>query len=50
MARLWNTYGSRGATDDAKWRERSDCMKTKTESIQKHTYGQQDWYYSGSCY
>jgi TPR repeat protein len=50
MARLWNTYGSSGAADDAKWRERSDCMKKKTESIQKHTYGQQDWYYSGACY
>jgi len=49
MARLWNTYAS-STTDDAKWRERSDCMKKKTESIQKHTYGQQDWYYSGSCY
>lgn len=50
LARLWNTYGSGGATDDAKWRERSDCMKKKTESIQKHTYGQQDWYYGGTCY
>jgi TPR repeat protein len=49
MARLWNTYSSSGATDDAKWRERSDCMKRKTESIQRHTYGQQDWYYSGAC-
>lgn len=50
MARLWNTYGANNATDDAKWRERSDCMKKKTESIQKHTYGQQDWYYAGACY
>ncbi|HET8774728.1 MAG TPA: hypothetical protein VFP80_13080 [Thermoanaerobaculia bacterium] len=50
MARLWNAYGAKDANDDAKWRERSDCMKKKTESIQKHTYGQQDWYYSGTCY
>lgn len=48
MARLWNQYGAKD--DDARWRERSDCMKKKTESIQKHTYGQQDWYYSGTCY
>ncbi|HEX6094727.1 MAG TPA: tetratricopeptide repeat protein [Thermoanaerobaculia bacterium] len=48
MARLWNAYGAKD--DDAKWRERSDCMKKKTESIQKHTYGQQDWYYAGTCY
>lgn len=48
MARLWNTNKDPDA--DAKWRERSQCMQKKTESIQKHTYGQQDWYYSGSCY
>ncbi len=24
--------------------------RKKTESIQKQTYGEQDWYYSGSCY
>lgn len=47
MARLWN---SAAKEDDAKWRERSDCIKKKTESIQKHTYGQQDWYYAGACY
>lgn len=49
MARLWNNAGN-DAGADAKWRERSDCMKKKTDSIQKHTYGEQDWYYSGSCY
>ncbi|HEX7833489.1 MAG TPA: hypothetical protein VF787_27810 [Thermoanaerobaculia bacterium] len=48
MARLWNSNNDPDA--DAKWRARSDCMQKKTESIQKHTYGQQDWYYSGSCY
>jgi len=50
MARLWNVYSSKDANTDQKWRERSDCMKKKTESIQKHTYGEQDWYYSGACY
>lgn len=49
MARLWNVYSSPGESD-ARWRARSECMKRKTESIQRHTYGQQDWYYSGSCY
>jgi hypothetical protein len=49
MARLWNVYSSPGESD-AKWRERSECMQRKTESIQRHTYGQQDWYYSGACY
>ncbi|HEX2833964.1 MAG TPA: hypothetical protein VHW00_13215 [Thermoanaerobaculia bacterium] len=48
MARLWNMNKDPDA--DQKWRERSQCMQKKTESIQKHTYGQQDWYYSGSCY
>lgn len=50
MARLWNAYAPSDPDADRKWRERSDCMKKKTESIQKHTYGQQDWYYSGQCY
>jgi TPR repeat protein len=50
MARLWNMYAPNDADADRKWRERSDCMAKKTESIQKHTYGQQDWYYAGSCY
>lgn len=50
MARLWNVSSSNDPNADAKWRERSDCMKKKTESIRKHTYGQQDWYYSGACY
>ena len=49
MARLWNVYSS-PSESDANWRERSQCMQRKTESIQRHTYGQQDWYYSGSCY
>jgi hypothetical protein len=49
MARLWNVYSSPSESDD-KWRQRSQCMQRKTQSIQRHTYGQQDWYYSGSCY
>ena len=48
-ARLWNVYSKPGESDE-KWRARSDCMRRKTHSIQRHTYGQQDWYYSGSCY
>ncbi|RYD59775.1 MAG: sel1 repeat family protein, partial [Sphingomonadales bacterium] len=48
-ARLWNVYSKPGESDAA-WRARSQCMSRKTESIQRHTYGQQDWYYSGSCY
>lgn len=50
LARLWNAYAPPDPDADRKWRERSDCMKKKTESIQKHTYGQQDWYYAGACY
>lgn len=50
MARLWNVYSKQDPNADARWRERSQCMQKKTESIQKHTYGQQDWYYTGSCY
>jgi uncharacterized protein len=48
-ARLWNVYTKPGPSD-AQWNARSACMRTKTESIQRHTYGQQDWYYSGSCH
>jgi TPR repeat protein len=48
LARLWNSNKDPDA--DRKWRDRSQCMQKKTESIQKHTYGQQDWYYAGSCY
>ena len=50
MARLWNVYSQKDPDADRKWRERSDCMNKKTQSIQRHTYGQQDWYYTGSCY
>ncbi|HEX8300888.1 tetratricopeptide repeat protein [Sphingomonas sp.] len=48
MARIWNNVST--TTSDAQWRARSECMTKKTESIQRHTYGQQDWYYSGACY
>jgi hypothetical protein len=37
-----------GADDDA-WREKSECMRRKTDSIQRNTYGQQDWKFAGKC-
>ncbi|HEX7707984.1 MAG TPA: tetratricopeptide repeat protein, partial [Thermoanaerobaculia bacterium] len=50
MARLWNVYSNKDPDADRKWRERSDCMKKKTDALQRHTYGQQDWYYTGACH
>lgn len=47
--RLWDVY-SKGGMSDADARARSECMRKMTESIQRNTYGQQDWRYAGSCY
>jgi hypothetical protein len=50
MRRLWGVYT--GGPDDDGWRrarERSDCMRRVTESIQRQTYGQQTWQYVNSC-
>jgi TPR repeat protein len=50
MQRLWNVYSKGSGVSDAEARARSECMRKKTESIQRQTYGQQDWRYEGSCY
>ncbi|MDF2446083.1 MAG: hypothetical protein K0S46_1319 [Moraxellaceae bacterium] len=48
--RLWNVYSTGSGLSDAEARARSECMRKKTESIQRQTYGQQDWRYEGNCY
>jgi len=47
MMRIWNSYGQ--SDDGAADRARGDCMARKTESLQRYTYGQQDWYFGGAC-
>lgn len=49
MTRIWNLYAPKAWSSDADWKTRSDCMRKKTESIEKHTYGKQDWEFAGSC-
>jgi TPR repeat protein len=49
LQRIWNVYAAPKGADDAAWRAKSDCMRKKTESMQRHNSGQQDWYFSGDC-
>jgi TPR repeat protein len=49
LQRLWNVYAAPSGADDAAWRAKSECMQKKTESIQRNTYGQQDWKFAGDC-
>lgn len=49
LQRIWNAYAAPSGADDEAWRRKSDCMRKKTESMQRHNSGQQDWYYGGDC-
>ena len=50
MARLWNVYAAHSSgSSDTEWRGRSDCMRKKTESMERQLYGKQDWAYAGKC-
>lgn len=48
MRRIQDVDSSKGDSDAAA-RARSECMRRKTESIQRSTYGQQDWKFTGEC-
>lgn len=49
LQRIWNAYAAPDGASDEAWRQKSDCMRKKTESMQRHNSGQQDWYYAGDC-
>ncbi|MCC2636851.1 MAG: hypothetical protein K0Q68_570 [Moraxellaceae bacterium] len=49
LQRLWNVHAAPSGADDAAWRAKSECMQKMTESIQRNTYGQQDWKFAGEC-
>lgn len=51
MQRIQNLYGDQRSQDerDREARARSECMKRKTDSINRQTYGEQDWRYAGEC-
>lgn len=41
--------GKTAAQRDAEFRARSECMRRKTESIERSNTGQQDWRFVGEC-
>ncbi|HEX8616118.1 MAG TPA: hypothetical protein VF911_00920 [Thermoanaerobaculia bacterium] len=47
--RIWNVYAAPDGASDEAWRKKSDYMGKKTESMQRHNPGQQDWYFTGDC-
>lgn len=52
MNRIQNAYKTDKRTEDQRnqdYRNRSECMQKKTESLQKSNSGQQTWHYEGDC-
>lgn len=49
MRRIWGLYGGNSEQEARQYRERSECLRRVTESIQRQTYGQQTWHYVNNC-
>lgn len=52
MRRLQEVYRTDKRTEDQRnldYRNRSECLQKKTESLDKYNRGQQSWYYGGEC-
>lgn len=51
MRRIQNLYSDGKSSDqrNMEYRNRSECMQKKTESLDKYSRGQQSWYYGGEC-
>lgn len=48
MQRIWN-LGNTSAADEAERRAKSECTRRTTQSLQRYTYGEQDWYFQSEC-
>lgn len=49
MRRIWGLYGGNSEQEARQYRERSECLRRVTESIERQTYGQQTWRYVNNC-
>lgn len=49
LRRIWGLYGGNSEQEARQYRERSECLRRVTESIQRQTYGQQTWRYVNNC-